>query len=303
MFHVNPKTGDAGTCRAEKGKCPFGAADEHFATSKEARRSYEMKHSNFGNFNPRQKLSKEAEGRIHDTAFNRGDHEIDYTPEEVLRKYEADIQGRTFPLSEKLNPGEPGLVLERLFGKEPDSDPGADLGTVELKTQRAASTSHPISLGNLAIQGDSRRLRSRFLGDNFQKSLKAGEWVSHEGNYYSLLVDRKQRKVRLVIANSEKQIVSANDFGWTFDSLDQKVDKKLASIAVGLYDTEETPAGDRSVTFKNLLMGGFTRESMIDKLESGQVTMEFRFKGRYAATTLAAKAENFCDDVKVKTAA
>jgi hypothetical protein len=39
-FHVNA-AGNAGECRAQKGGCPFGSADEHFATAGEARDNFE----------------------------------------------------------------------------------------------------------------------------------------------------------------------------------------------------------------------------------------------------------------------
>jgi len=303
MYHLN-HNGDAGECRAVKGNCPFGGAEEHFKSASEARYSFEAKQGSFVSLKPQKKtLSKEAEGELHDNAFNSEDHEIEYTPEEVSQKYEADIHGRTFALTQKMNPGEPGLVLERLFGKEPDSDPTADLGTVELKTKRASSLHKPVTLGSLHMEGDIRKLRQKYLGESFQHSLKAGEWSQINGNYYSLLVDRKQRKVRVIIADRNKQFVSTNDFGWSFDSLDQKVDKKLTSVAIGLYETDEDAKGQRSVTFKDMLMGGFTHESMIDKLESGQVNIDFRFSGRYSSTSLMAKAEDFCDTSKLAQAA
>lgn len=32
IFHVNPETGEAGVCTAEKGSCPFGTAEQHFTS-------------------------------------------------------------------------------------------------------------------------------------------------------------------------------------------------------------------------------------------------------------------------------
>lgn len=300
MFHLNP-TGNPGKCQATQGKCPYGSQDEHFSSAYEARRNFESKQSSFTALSP---VSKQNSTKIDldDSTFNNDDHALDYTPDQVSQKYEADIHGRTFPLLQKMNPGEPGLVLERLFGKEPDSDPTADLGSVELKTLRASSIARPVSLGSLLIEGNVGKLRKLYLGDKFQHTLKAGEWSHVDGNYYSLLVDRKQRKVRVIIANKDKEFVSTNDFGWSFDSLDKKVDKKLASIAVGLYETKDDHAGHRAVTFKNLLLGGFTHESMIDKLEQGKVNIDFRFNERYARTTLTSRAEDFCDKAEVEKA-
>jgi hypothetical protein len=39
-FHVNGK-GEAGECRAEQGRCPFGGADEHYTSPEAAREAYE----------------------------------------------------------------------------------------------------------------------------------------------------------------------------------------------------------------------------------------------------------------------
>lgn len=39
-YHINPKTGNAGACRADN-KCPFGGEDKHYASKSEARAAYE----------------------------------------------------------------------------------------------------------------------------------------------------------------------------------------------------------------------------------------------------------------------
>lgn len=40
-FHINPTSGDPGLCRAQEGKCPFGADAPHFATREAARQYFE----------------------------------------------------------------------------------------------------------------------------------------------------------------------------------------------------------------------------------------------------------------------
>lgn len=47
LYHVNPETGNAGVCRAEKGRCRFGEADEHYTSEEAARGSYEAKQQAF----------------------------------------------------------------------------------------------------------------------------------------------------------------------------------------------------------------------------------------------------------------
>lgn len=41
-FHINPETGDAGSCKATQGKCPFGGESEHYPSADEARAAYEQ---------------------------------------------------------------------------------------------------------------------------------------------------------------------------------------------------------------------------------------------------------------------
>jgi hypothetical protein len=40
-YHVNKATGEAGACRATKGKCPFGGEAEHFTSREAARQAFE----------------------------------------------------------------------------------------------------------------------------------------------------------------------------------------------------------------------------------------------------------------------
>lgn len=47
-YHVNPTSGSAGKCKAEKGQCPFGGEDEHFTSMAAARKAFEAKNSTFG---------------------------------------------------------------------------------------------------------------------------------------------------------------------------------------------------------------------------------------------------------------
>ena len=41
-FHINPKTGNPGQCRAQQA-CPFGGAEDHYSSQEEARAAYERK--------------------------------------------------------------------------------------------------------------------------------------------------------------------------------------------------------------------------------------------------------------------
>lgn len=40
-YHVNPNTGNSGSCKSTKGKCPFGSEEEHFSTPEAANQAAE----------------------------------------------------------------------------------------------------------------------------------------------------------------------------------------------------------------------------------------------------------------------
>ncbi len=40
-FHINPETGNVGSCKAEQGGCPFGGDEMHFTSTAAARQAAE----------------------------------------------------------------------------------------------------------------------------------------------------------------------------------------------------------------------------------------------------------------------
>lgn len=40
-YHINPRSGEPGSCKATAGKCPFASANDHFETKEDARKAYE----------------------------------------------------------------------------------------------------------------------------------------------------------------------------------------------------------------------------------------------------------------------
>lgn len=303
MYHIK-SNGEPGICKAAPGNCPLAGAANHYHSASEARYAYEhaMSSSSVGSLSKSAGAQQAPAETLDDESYNSREAELDYTPAQVKEKFKKDILGHSYRLSGKNNPGEPGMILEQLFGKAPDDSPAADLGTVELKTLIDHSLEHRISLGDVKIRGNMSKLREEYFGRSFQHNLKVNKW-SHVGdNYYTLYLDRKQRRLRLLIADSSKEYVSTNDFGWNFELLENKVDQKLEHIAVGLYSKEQSSDGQSQVTFTGLAMGGFTRESFLDKLESGEVSVEFRFSGHYARTTFSSSLSAFSDEMEsIKT--
>lgn len=55
-FHVNPKTGNPGVCKAKSGKCPFGGVEDHFEDRADAQKAFEKKQEKFEHFTWKSKL-------------------------------------------------------------------------------------------------------------------------------------------------------------------------------------------------------------------------------------------------------
>lgn len=87
-FHINPKTGEPGACRAEK-SCPFGNVDLHYDTKDEARAAYEASHEPFENYDPYGEYTTEDLQNLEEETLAR--HRAEGTPltdEEYDRHYE-----------------------------------------------------------------------------------------------------------------------------------------------------------------------------------------------------------------------
>lgn len=57
-YHVNPESGNVSLCKATKGGCPFGGAEEHFGSKREAQALYEAKQQ--GSFFPKITLDEDG---------------------------------------------------------------------------------------------------------------------------------------------------------------------------------------------------------------------------------------------------
>ena len=63
-FHVNPKTGNTGICRAKKDGCPFGSESEHFDNRVDAQKAYETKQDGFEQLLYRANLKPQKTGIV-----------------------------------------------------------------------------------------------------------------------------------------------------------------------------------------------------------------------------------------------
>lgn len=98
-FHVNPNTGNSGTCKSAKGKCPFGSEDEHFSSAEAASSAAE-------------KLMAETYSAVN-TAYRKKDTAaLDGMNRELKKRIIAEaVEG-----SNRLHPS----VVAKVFSKDSD---------------------------------------------------------------------------------------------------------------------------------------------------------------------------------------
>lgn len=98
-FHVNPNTGNSGTCKSAKGKCPFGSEDEHFSSADAASEAAE-------------KLMAEQYSAVN-AAYRKKDTSA---LESMNRELKKRIISESVEGSNKLHPS----VVAKVFSKDSD---------------------------------------------------------------------------------------------------------------------------------------------------------------------------------------
>lgn len=276
-FHINPETGNVSPCRAVAGKCPFSEQTPHFLTAQAAQEAYE----------------KFMQNPSPDESFNSREVDISYTPEAALKKFNEEIKDKEFSLN-IFHGGEPGALLETLFGKDPrDNTPGADLGITELKTQSAAMSGSRLTLGRIPSGSNLNRLHGKFLSDKPRTvlNLAVGKWKERGDKKYGLEVDETSRTVSLVVTDEEgNRLTSDREFSWPLATLESKAEEKLKNIAVARYKKENLDThGANKVTFTEMRIGGITGKTMIEKLKVGRIYFDIKITPESHRVTLSCK--------------
>ena len=141
-----------------------------------------------------------------------------------------------------------GYTFEALIGKEEESFPIPDYGTIEIKT-RHRNAKFPIGLLNATPDGDylfpMKRLYDKFSFPQrgnlkykvFYASMVATRYTYAGKNYqFKLVVDRENKVIKVLAYSKSTGIIDPN-ISWSFDFLKEKVDRKLKYLALIKADT------------------------------------------------------------------
>lgn len=277
-WHVNPETGNPGQCRATKQECPFGASTPHFHDKITAIK-YGERAQKLRNIKEQELAAKR---KLTPLAYESPDNlKVDYTPSETLKKFLKDIKGNYYPYDNSKNDGEAGVILERLYGiRVPDSKPTADLGETELKVIEGNKTHREVNLGALRVS-KLEELTDFLVKNNEYPSfmIDVNEWYGTKKFEYKLRVDDDKDGLFLMIRDKEtKKIISENDYKWSYDQLQEKVETKLKHIATATYTKHVKEDGSQFISFDDMKIGGYNSlNRFLEKIETSEVKVGLRF--------------------------
>lgn len=103
-YHINPRSGEPGYCKATTGKCPFASANDHFETKEAARKAYEEHMSETMNPLAKEKpvtvihLNVDPEAKRDDYTYLAGGWDLPYVVEEYSLYANIDEESDTADL-------------------------------------------------------------------------------------------------------------------------------------------------------------------------------------------------------------
>lgn len=179
-----------------------------------------------------------------------------------------------------------GYTFESLIGKEEESFPIPDFGSIEIKT-RYRNSKFPISLFNATPDGDflfpmqrlydeysfvhklDKRFKVFYANVNACSATFAGRKFK-----FQLKVDRLSKKIRM-IAIDRNGYVHNPDISWSFEFLQEKLERKLKYLAVVKADAHNNIEKQyyKYYQFNFYMLRNF--ETFISLIEDGTIRIVF----------------------------
>ena len=142
-----------------------------------------------------------------------------------------------------------GYTFETILGKEEDSFPIPDYGSIEIKT-RHRNSKFPIGLFNATPDGDylfpMQRIYDRFAFPQhgnlktrvFYASMNALEYTRAGMNYqFKLVVNRENENIKVIAFSKSTGTIDPN-ISWSFGFLKDKLERKLKYLALIKADSK-----------------------------------------------------------------
>lgn len=181
-----------------------------------------------------------------------------------------------------------GYTFENLLGKEPDNFSFPDYNMIEIKTIRSYSKSS-LHLFSLSPEGkdffESKRLYNAY---GHKGIIKDNEKVLNNdavcgkltkvgiNNYFSLKVDYKEKKVRLLVYDNNKKLIEDYSY-WTFDNIELALNRKFKNLAI-IEAWDKTINNQKYYKYWDLSIYKLRDfNTFIKYLEKGKITIIFNY--------------------------
>lgn len=135
-----------------------------------------------------------------------------------------------------------GYTFETLIGKEEESFPIPDYGTIEIKT-RFRNSKEDMTLFNASPDGDylfpTRKMYEKYgFPDKkfpnykvFYANISTLAKFAGKENRFKLLVDRSKKKIKIIVIDRIGNLEDT-EVSWSFDILKEKIERKIKYLAI-----------------------------------------------------------------------
>lgn len=247
-YHINPQTGNPNICRAEAGKCPFGASEPHFNTKAEALRAYENRNATFGQ-------------RLNDGDILYGVSDYRLAPPTTVVEFDNGVRFVKTNADEWQTSQEGGLVL-------------TDDDIFEYATQASKGSAR----GRIVVEGARPKGKPPIKPELFQQS--AFEAGNQARKYFLLLNHRDPEMIRAYDGKVKDQAVIESIK--KFNNLEDEVARLEKSQAVAISRRDNARTDKQREAYADLVRRDAEKLSAANaELEAQRIELDKHMK-RYA---------------------
>lgn len=206
---------------------------------------------------------------------------------DLFRERFREIKSMGFVRSRRSHDTGIGKTFEDLMGIDENNDPIPDFMGLEIKTQRAFSSSY-ITLTTKSPDFPTRA--NGYLVSNYgypDQKMPEGN-VLHTSFFHNsfnrlrdlwgfrLHVDRNEEKIYILVKDYRSGTVIDDDIYYNFSTLEGIIEKKLKKIAFVTARSRKASEGEEFHFQRVVLLTGFTLEKLLNLIESDYIMYDIR---------------------------
>ena len=227
-----------------------------------------------------------------------------------FKKKFLEIKSMGFVSSRRYHDTGIGKTFEDLMGVDENNLPIPDFGGIEIKTQRAFSSSY-ITL--FTKSPDFPKGANAYLRDTYGYPHPKFPSVSilHTSFFHTyfntlkelygfkLEVDKSKGKIFLRVKILKTNIIEDVDIYYNFSTIENIIAKKLKKVVFITAQTKSTPDGEKFNFTKAILLTGFTFDKFIELIKTDNIMYDIRI-GAYKSGKNIGKSHDYGSGFRIK---